>query len=1006
MPRRSRTGPTSSSGKAATGPTRTRARSCIAHELTHTIQQREAVQRSANVQVRERADGAQLQRWGLSDVLDWLADKANNIPGYRMFTILLGVNPINMSRVDRSAANILRAIVEFLPGGNLITRALDQYGVFEKAGAWIDQQLQTLGITGSLIIDALDRFLDSLGWTDIFHPIRVWERAKRIFTDPIDRIITFAVSLVGAIMRLIRDAILLPIARLASRTRAWDLLCAVLGRNPITGEDVPRNAETLIGGFMKLIGQEEIWENIKRANAIARAWAWFQDALGGLLELVRSIPHRFIEALTSLTLEDVIILPRAFEKVAGVFGGFLRDFVSWAGDTILSLLEIIFSVVAPSVMPYLRRAAGAFRTILRDPIRFVRNLVRAATLGFRKFVGRFLDHLRAALIGWLTGAMSGANVYIPQGLNLREIIKFVLSVLGVTWQNLREKLVRAIGETAVRALETGFDVVMTLVTQGPAAAWEKIQESLSNLREMVMEQIMTFVQSRVVQAAVAKLLMMLSPAGAFIQAIIAIYNTVMFFVERLRQIAQVAASFIDSIATIAAGSIAPAADRVEQTLVGLLTLVISFLARFAGLGRVSDAVTGVVNRVREPVNRALERVVQWIVETATRLGKLVAGAARGTAQRVMGWLGLRKQFSVESEAHSLSFSSDPSNPVLMLASSPEHILTWLNRRLEELTAARRNNDTKRAAGQAIQQDVQSLRELTYPREGAAPAADPTPQIQELLDRISTNVATIGFGDGGPVPPMVVTPGFGSQKSGDMTVQFLFMDRGNHRPGTPTSGREDLGGAWTVLARLGISRSYWKSGHMLNASFGGQATNSNLIPIPQSVNRSQEANFDGPVERDLYSARKVIALRFTVQRNHAEESAAPTEGGPHFVSYFKAEAGEMPWNDGRYEQPSSFPYVFEKSGADLPYPARRTSVLTLNGIISAKDSSRDSVRSVAAATQLSETLVEDLVRLRNGVPLGNVGDIETFIKSRSSDYGAVRTSRYLVAFQRIRAGITL
>jgi hypothetical protein len=175
-------------------------------------------------------------------------------------------------------------------------------------------------------------------------------------------------------------------------------------------------------------------------------------------------------------------------------------------------------------------------------------------------------------------------------------------------------------------METGFDIVVTLVTQGPAAAWEKIQESLSNLREMVMEQIMTFVRDRVVQAAVIRLVSMLNPAGAFIQAIIAIYNTVMFFIERLRQIAQVAMSFIDSIAAIAAGNIAAAANRVEQTMAGLLTLVISFLARLAGLGRVSDAVTNVINRVRQPIDRALDRVVEWIVAQARRLGRFIAQA--------------------------------------------------------------------------------------------------------------------------------------------------------------------------------------------------------------------------------------------------------------------------------------------------------------------------------------------------------------------------------------------
>ena len=187
-----------------------------------------------------------------------------------------------------------------------------------------------------------------------------------------------------------------------------------------------------------------------------------------------------------------------------------------------------------------------------------------------------------------------------------------------TWQNIRSKLVRAVGETAVNAMETGFDIVVTLVRDGPAAAWERIRESLSNLREMVMEQIMAFVQNNIVMAAVTRLVSMLNPAGACIQAIIAIYNTVMFFVERLRQIAQVAAAVIDSIAAIASGVIAAVANRVEQTMAGLLTLVISFLAPLVGLGRVSDAVTNIINRIRAPIDRALDRVVAWIVNLGRR----------------------------------------------------------------------------------------------------------------------------------------------------------------------------------------------------------------------------------------------------------------------------------------------------------------------------------------------------------------------------------------------------
>lgn len=587
-----------------------------------------AVMRGERFNVQQRATPRPQGLFGLSlpNPLTWLANQANSIPGFRMLTIILGRNPINGAAVSRSAANILRALVAFIPGGALIAQALDNYGIFERAGAFIEEQINSLGITAGAIVNAVTEFISSLSASDILHLGGVWDRAVRIFSTPIDRIISLGRRLVTGIIGLIKDAILQPLARLASQTRGWNLLIAVLGRNPITGEAVPRNAETLIGGFMRLIGQEEVWTNLQRSRAVPRAWAWFQGALSGLLSFVSQIPTLFIQALRSLELMDIVLLPRAFVRVGSVFANFAGQFITWAGEQVFSLLQIIFEVLAPLAMPYIRRASSALRTIFRDPIGFIGNLVRAGIQGFRQFGSNFLTHLRASLIGWLTGAMSGANIYIPQGFNFREIVKFVLSVLGLTWQNIRTKLVRAIGETAVRALETGFQLVVTLVTQGPAAAWEQIQQGLTNLREMVMEQIMTFVRDRIVVAAITRLISSLNPAGAFIQAVIAIYNTIMFFVERLRQITQVAMSFLDSMAAIASGNLTAAANRVEQTMAGLLTLVISFLARLVGLGRVSDAVVRIIDRVRAPIDRALDRVVEWIVAQARRLGRAIAQA--------------------------------------------------------------------------------------------------------------------------------------------------------------------------------------------------------------------------------------------------------------------------------------------------------------------------------------------------------------------------------------------
>src|SRR5882724_906267 len=253
----------------------------LAHELTHTIQQGHSIQRSP--QVSTSTSTPTVQRLGIQDALDKFAEWAYAIPGFRMLTLLLGFNPINMRSADRSAANLLRALIELLPGGSFITQALDNHGVINKAAAWVEQKIAILGDIGADIVNGIKRFIDSLSWTDIFDLGGVWDRAKRIFTEPISRLISFGTSVVVEILKMVKDAILKPLAALAKGTRGYDLLCVILGEDPISGEPVPRSAENLLGGFMKLIGQEEIWENIKKGNAIQRAYTWFQGALAGLM---------------------------------------------------------------------------------------------------------------------------------------------------------------------------------------------------------------------------------------------------------------------------------------------------------------------------------------------------------------------------------------------------------------------------------------------------------------------------------------------------------------------------------------------------------------------------------------------------------------------------------------------------------------------------------------------------------------------------------------------------
>ena len=599
----------------------------IAHELTHTIQQGAAeqvptVQRSEDVTVSQRT-GPQVQRegGGWLDPTGYIARKAAAlIPGFTLFTVVIGYNPITRESVDRNAGNILRGAIEMMPGGALITEALDSHGVFDKASRWVAQKFEALRNIGAHIWQAIKTFIKGLSVMDLGDLDGVWERGKAIVAGPVALVKAFAIGLASEIVAFIKDVILKPLGEYARTTRGYPLLCSVLGHDPITGERAPDDAEALIGGFLKFINEGAIWEKMQEAKAVPRATAWFKSAVAGVKGFVSRIPGLFVAAFKALEVMDIILIPRAFAKLAGVFADFAVDFAKFAAKAMWDLLEIVFDVVAPGAMDYIKRTGAALKGILKDPIPFMGNLVKAARLGFDNFAGNFLTHLKAGLIEWLVGALPG--VYIPKALTLVEVGKFALSVLGVSWAQIRGKIVKALGkngEAIMTGLEVAFDIVKALVTGGPAAAWEVIKEKLTNLKDMVIGGITDFVVDMVVKKAVPKIVAMFVPGAGFIAAIASIYGTIMTFVAKLTKIIQVVKAFVDSIVDIAGGKIAGAAKRVESTLAGLLSLAISFLAGFAGLGDVAEKVLGVIGKVRGIVDNALDQAIAWIVGKAKSL---------------------------------------------------------------------------------------------------------------------------------------------------------------------------------------------------------------------------------------------------------------------------------------------------------------------------------------------------------------------------------------------------
>ena len=58
----------------------------------------------------------------------------------RLLTLVLGVNPINMSAIERNPINLMRALLECLPGGVVIVQALEANGILQRVAAWVDHR--------------------------------------------------------------------------------------------------------------------------------------------------------------------------------------------------------------------------------------------------------------------------------------------------------------------------------------------------------------------------------------------------------------------------------------------------------------------------------------------------------------------------------------------------------------------------------------------------------------------------------------------------------------------------------------------------------------------------------------------------------------------------------------------------------------------------------------------------------------------------------------------------
>ncbi len=302
------------------------------------------------------------------------------------------------------------------------------------------------------------------------------------------------------------------------------------------------------------------------------------------------------------------------------------------------------------------------------------------------------------LFAWLFSKMSEAGVTMPRDFSIPSIVSLVLDIMGINWQRVRMLLARHIGEQNVAHIEQAYDIITTFVARGPLGLVELMREQLdpASIVNMIRETAIRYLMESIVTRVAARILMMLNPAGAILQAIEAIYRVLSWIYENAARIFTLIEAVVNGAAQVLAGNVGGLAGLVEHALVGLMVPVIDFLADYLGLGGIPAAIRDLVMGLQARIERILDRVIGFIAEKArTLLGAMSGG---GNTESQDGQSGADSPLPPipfaahtgeqgEAEPHRIYVDESGSAPEIMIASTPQQALDQgVVARLREATA--------------------------------------------------------------------------------------------------------------------------------------------------------------------------------------------------------------------------------------------------------------------------------------------------------------------------------
>ncbi|MBA4142858.1 MAG: DUF4157 domain-containing protein [Nitrosospira sp.] len=528
----------------------------------------------------------------------------------------------------------------------------------------------------------------------------------------------------------------------------------------VTCEGLIEDARTDIGElFSNLPAELQEWAAGEQARFGEQLDSLHDRAIQTRDDFNRDMANRAAQSVQEVR-EQIYSLRQAAGGIIGRIVDAVGRFVEDPAKFIIEGLLELLGIPPASFWALVARIQSVISDIAEDPVGFAGHLLTALGQGFQQFFSNVGTHLIGGLLDWLTAGLAAAGITIPPDFSLKSIISFFLELMGITWTRIRRLLAKHIGEENVALIERAYELVSSLIEQGPQGIFEMIKDRLDprQILDQVLEAAKSFLVEALITQVSVRIIALFNPAGAILQALEAVYRVLKWIFENAARIFTLVETVVGGIANLVAGNIGPMANAVETALSRLIGPVIDFLADYIGLGDLPNKIKETIEGMQNWIEGILDQVIGWLAERARGLLRTLGiGGEQGEEndQRQEGdsEVGKTISFSAAGESHRLWINVQGTSAKVMMASSPEEVTAKLDdwqERLEAVPEERRTEaqrlltsarqalgNTQRDAQEAVQEKEQAEREPNDPQAGQefTQADEETEAVEQSLAEI-------------------------------------------------------------------------------------------------------------------------------------------------------------------------------------------------------------------------------------------------------------------------------